>query len=641
MQKPDRHFFDQSVLYVVSILILLILSVWWRISILQDIPINYDAGIHLVVGKLWAVGYAPYEEIFVSYPPLFLWSLGIPWRLFNQALALQLLMALYALLGVLATVYLGTVYGGKLAGIIAGFFLSFSPAYFVASFEIMTEVPSIGLAVVSIALAEKYRRSGGWVWAALAGGSLAFGLSLKLLPIYAVPYIALLVILRYVKFYSIATIIESLNDNRQVWFRDLVVMAGSFVVIFFVPLLFFDIAAFYNQVVAMRIVSRAVQLNPFDSNSRDILGFLFGNAGLMALALYGLTFVVAQQLPRYGVLLVWFVLVWISMYVHVPLRDKHLPIFLPILALFAGLGITHMIDLVRQNRSGSYSLQSLTVGLSALVAVSMFIWQVPAVVAENRGEGRPNNISDERARALALIDQIALPTDCVIADNPVFVYSTQRLPPPELAETSQTRIDTGHLTFADLTYLIERDQCHVVAVVTPRFGESIPGLTDWLSERYVALYPQDDTFVYFGLRGVDTHFTELVNMTFTDGPTINGITLSETQLIAGDALFVSLLWSVEQTLTSPMRLRFTLQQADTGEVVHQFERPPFSGMTALGHWPHHTPTRDTMRLDIPSTVLPGRYDLRLSLCQPDTGHCLPFQNDSKNQITLGEIQIQP
>ena len=100
--------------------------------------------------------------------------------------------------------------------------------------------------------------------------------------------------------------------------------------------------------------------------------------------------------------------------------------------------------------------------------------------------------------ATEFVRQISRPEDCVVADNPVFLHYSGRLPPPQLAETSQTRIDTGFLNVHSLTEVLQTYNCHVVATVTPRFRESIPGLQDWLRERYVGEYEKNDFFVFFG-----------------------------------------------------------------------------------------------------------------------------------------------
>jgi 4-amino-4-deoxy-L-arabinose transferase-like glycosyltransferase len=169
-KSPDQTSFNNFIFWG-SIVMLVSLFYWWRSNVFSVFPFNYDEGIHLILGKLWAAGYSPYREIFVSYPPFFLWSLGIPWKIFSQAGALRLLMVTYALAGVLAVIYLGLVYNSRLAGLSAGVILSFTPTFFVPSFAIMTEVPSISIAVAAIALAEKYRRCG----KNIAGVEVGFG----------------------------------------------------------------------------------------------------------------------------------------------------------------------------------------------------------------------------------------------------------------------------------------------------------------------------------------------------------------------------------------------------------------------------------------------------------------------------------
>ena len=112
----------------------------------------------------------------------------------------------------------------------------------------------------------------------------------------------------------------------------------------------------------MRLVSREAQLNPFESNNKDIIEFMFGNPGIMTLTLYGLIFVVGRNLRRYGLLLLWVGFIWVSMYFHVPLRGKHLSIFLPTLAVFAGFRLrflgTHAI------RFWSHQTTSVELGCS-------------------------------------------------------------------------------------------------------------------------------------------------------------------------------------------------------------------------------------------------------------------------------------
>jgi hypothetical protein len=628
-------------MFWISLVGLIVFSCLWRLRVLDTFPLSYDEGIHLILARLWAAGHTPYAEIFVSYPPSFMWSLGVPWQLFNQAGAVQVLMMTYALAGVLAVVYLGSAYNSRLAGLVAGLLLSFAPAYFIASFTIMTEVPSISMAVVAIAFAEKYRRSGSIGWIALAGITLAFGLSLKVLPAYAAPYIVLVIISRHLVVDNGTGIGQHLRASKWPLLRDMAVLAVSFLLAFLIPVFFFDLSSLYEQVVRMRLVSRDTQLNPFESNSEDIVDFLFGNPGITALALYGLVFVVAQGLRKYWLLAVWFSLVWISMVVQVPLRPKHLPIFLPVLVIFAGFAVNHMLIFLKQVRLAGVSLRSITLLFTILVIAAMVVWRVPHVIAENNGQTLVVKENEERLNAVEFIDRVALPDDCVIADNPVFLYQTRRLPPPELSETSQTRIDTGYLTLPDVIGSIQTHKCHIVAVVSPRFGESIPGLREWLADNYLGLYAQSETFVYFAKKGADDEYVPVHNGKFGDLVLLYGLHLSDQPWHPGDKAYVSLFWRLESPMVDSYIEKIELRDASSHKQVYEIVRSPFEGLFDTTEWHIKDQVKDTFRLDLPGDLPAGTYDIYLSLCSVKTESCLAVNRAQQTGLKIGQMIVQP
>src|SRR5688572_3668847 len=556
----------RALLQVTLLAALLFLSYWarlnsnlWQLKVTKN-AYNYDEGIHLIIAKLWAAGYVPYEQIFVSYPPVFIWSLGLPWRLFQEAAALQLLMSTYALVGVVAIVYLGLSYRSYLAGITAGLFLSFAPDYFIPSIAVMGEVQSVGVAILAIALAEKYRRSGGWAWLLLAGGSLAFALSLKIMPVYAVPLIALIVVARYLNLnggWQAAW--ASLHSSRSLLLRDLALLGGSFLLVFLLPFSFFSRTALYNQVFEMRLVSRETEFNAFESNTQDIISFIFGNVSLTLLALAGLILVILPNLRAYWLLLAWFTLVWVSMRFHVPLCPNHLPIFLPILCLMAGLGLDYFFNFIKRGAWNPLSLRAVATLLLIGISLGLALWEIPQVVARDKGPGVDPEANPLRINAIQFIHTISAPEDCVIADNPVFLYSTGRLPPPQLAEASTTRIETGYLSLADITQALAAHHCHVATIVTSRSGETIPGLNDWMATHYLALYNQnDEVLVYFAQKGADRDYTGLSEGEFGGILKLYGVRFTGEK----SSRFVSLYWQLKAPLPAIYNQHLILRQTN-------------------------------------------------------------------------------
>ncbi len=394
----------------------------------------------------------------------------------------------------------------------------------------------------------------------------------------------------------------------------------------------------------MRLVSREVDINPLESNNDYIRDFLFGNPGITALALYGFIFVVARKSNKYWPLVVWFILVWISLYFLVPLRSKHLPLLLPVLAVFAGLAVNHIYNFLKRIGNQKPSLRSLAMLLTITVTLGMFGWNVPYAIAENNGQTLVAKENKERLEAIEFINKIAAPNDCVIADNPVFLYQTNRLPPPELAETSQTRIDTGHLTLQDVIKSIETYRCHVVAIVTPRFGRSIPGLPEWLAENYLGLYARGETFVYFAPKGrlLKQDYTPMQNGNFGNIAQLLGLRLSTQPWSKEQGGYVSLFWQLE----SPIEAQFSeqvivLRNAANDNQVYQTKRLPFEGHFNPTDRHIGTQVRDTFRLDIPTDLAAGTYNLYLSLCAPETAQCLSMNHQTQTELYLDQITLQP
>jgi hypothetical protein len=437
------------------------------------------------------------------------------------------------------------------------------------------------------------------------------------------------------------------GPNLKILFRDLAVMVAGFLAILLAPVFLFNVSALFDQVVAMRLVSRAVELNPLDSNNDFIVDFLFGNPGLLVLASYGFVFVVARNFRQFWPLVLWLGLIWISIYFLVPLRAKHLPIFLPVVALFAGFAIDHIFRFIIKLRNQQVSPRLIAMVLTIFAVLGMFIWNLPYAIAENNGQSLEADVNKERLTAIAFIDTIATYDDCVIADNPVFLYQTRRLPPPELSETSQTRIDSGYLSLQDVIRSIQTHKCHVVAVVTPRFGESMPGLQEWLAENYLGLHAQSETTVYFALKGDpaqrenEKDFTPVENGGFEGIARVNGVRLSGQSWPKENSAYVSLLWQLESPITDDYVEQIILRDTRSQEQVFRMNRVPFEGRFDPATWQVDQQVWDKFRLNFPVGLPPGSYDLNLSLCPLENGPCLSIDEHTGTEVYLGRITLYP
>ena len=194
----------------------------------------------------------------------------------------------------------------------------------------------------------------------------------------------------------------------------------------------------------------------------------------------------------------------------------------------------------------------------------------------------------------------------------------------------------------DIVQAIETYNCHVVAVVTPRFGESIPGLPEWLADNYLGLYAQSETFVYFAKKGTDNNYIPIANGDFGRVVRLYGLRLSEQPWSKGMRGFISLFWELQGPYEDEYNELITLRNVTNRDQIYQVSRVPFEEQFNPAAWQVNERVKDTFWLDLPTDLPGGTYDLYLSLCTSEAGQCLPVENiTERTELYLGQIIIEP
>lgn len=386
-QIKNRDNLSAKVVFGAIILGILAVAALWRANVFGNFPYGYDEGIHIVLAQILSAGYEPYKEAFVSYPPLFAWSMQWPYQLTGKIEAIQLLMAAYSLLAVIGVAYLSYVYAGPIAGIFSAVVVAFIPAYFVPSITVMGEIPSIGLATLAIAGMEYYRRHGGQLPVLLSAIILSASMSMKVLPIYAPVLLGLVILEKNWVNSPLPGGKWAIKFNYKNLSRDILLAALGLSVFILFPLAFYDLKAFWHQVVGMRLASRNVGSEtelaiPVGVIIKD---FLSGNISLVALATLAF-FARWPDLKQNRFLLAWLVLTWLTLYAHIPLRPKHMPILIPVLAVWASLAIPYLARVIKQIYRDGFSLKLVSV-TGAFLLVGLLVWANSATVAAlNQGK---------------------------------------------------------------------------------------------------------------------------------------------------------------------------------------------------------------------------------------------------------------
>ena len=76
-----------------------------------------------------------------------------------------------------------------------------------------------------------------------------------------------------------------------------------------------------------------------------------------------------------------------------------------------------------------------------------------------------------------------------------------------------------------------------------------------------------------------------------------------------------------------------------GELVAQFDGPPFAGLLSTSQWKPNSLYIDNRKLELPSSIAPGDYLLRIGLYSFESGERLPFLPDDSGQRDFESGQL--
>jgi hypothetical protein len=617
---------------------ILLFSFWLRLRYLRNFPWGYDEGIHVLLARLLAAGYAPYSELFVSYPPLFVWSLEWPWRIWGTVEALQLLMTIYALLGVMAVGIVAFRLGGTLAGSLAAIFLSVSATYLAGSRAVMTEVPSVGVATLAIVLAALYTWAGQRGWLLVSGLVMSASLMLKILSPFVLGLIPLMILVHHIQQRKLSS-----RSSRQTFIiglksllNDLLIWGIGLLLPVVLVLLLYNASAMVRQVIVFRLDTRTAYQEDWTENINMLFQFVGGNPALILAAVCGVAIILLKK-QQDG----WFVLVWLALAVifgllQVPLREKHLPLLLPPLAVLGGLGLGWSLARLGRlpwglDRSGVAVASALMAGL-LLILYAGQVWREFSFIS--RVTTRPLN--DEDRMLSDYLQKFTAPNDCLVTDNPTLAFYAERLVPPNLSEVSSARLRAGYLTYDELVAATQDNSCQVVAPISTRLKRTRTDFVDWSKQNFVGLWLYDgEAEVLLAQPLQNPQPTYLVGAILGEQVELIGYDMIETEAETGRSLYVSLYWRALQPFAEDYTIFVHVRDTSHQTVVNG-DHLPYDGRAPTSRWPVGRAVKETIRLPIPSDLPPGEYRVMVGMYSPITLERLPVQADisGENAIIL-------
>jgi hypothetical protein len=121
-------------------------------------------------------------------------------------------------------------------------------------------------------------------------------------------------------------------------------------------------------------------------------------------------------------------------------------------------------------------------------------------------------------------------------------------------------------------------------------------------------------------------------LNFDDQLTLLGLSTTQDHAIAGQALQLSLYWSVTHSLDSDYRVTLSLGD-DNGFTWASIDYAPRAGAYPTSHWPVGKIVRDDVDVNVPFGVPPGRYRLNVSVYPADrSGPALAAREVANGQL---------
>jgi 4-amino-4-deoxy-L-arabinose transferase-like glycosyltransferase len=458
---------------------ILILAMIAMATMLTRFSTEYDEGVYWQSLRAMAQGHPLYNSVFGSQPPGFLLGVYPGYLLLGQSIvAGRIVIALYALAGIVATYVIGRALGGRWVGVLAAGLLALNPRYLQESTTLQAEIPSLTLSLVGIALVAVIMRKPllqTWRLLLIAGAGAALGMAImmKLLAVVALTPAMLLLAMPFI------VELRERRNSRQTLLnvvRDTAILLGGLLLACVVILAPFapQWAALYEQVIGFHLVARGT------SGSGLLANLLLLPDITWIVAALGFAVALWRRMRVAFPPLAWLLAGVLVLVVQRPLFDPHVLILAPPLALLAALGGVAAIGWARSKwnvRAKESLLMAgtlMALGATLLVGLWLDARQIRADSAYDGGT---------RAQMVQALQDHPIPSGIVVTDDQYVAALAGRDTPPELVDTSLVRIGTGSLTAEVVERIIRRDNVRVVLFATDRL-DRLPGLRAWVETNF-------------------------------------------------------------------------------------------------------------------------------------------------------------
>jgi Dolichyl-phosphate-mannose-protein mannosyltransferase len=467
---------------------------------LQALSTNYDEGMYWSSLRAMVTGFARYNPLFHSQPPIFLTSVYPLYLLIGQTLpAARIATLLYTLVAIVAGYFVGRALGGRWAGVATAALLALSPLFLGTTRILLPVAPALALGLVGLAcaLAAPAQTGQRRRWLALASG-IALGVAAGATFAAALTPLPALLYLGAPMFTSMISRDGRIRMPQRDWLQVGAQEAGPDLLWFAVGALvaaILTLAPFvtrlpelWNQAItvpleASRALDRGVGANLAD------LWTVFLNQGLIWLALTALVALGLGAWRRAWTLLpltLWLLAVALYLLAHHPFDPSDAVWLVAPLAALGGQGIA-LLAARTSNRSGRLKSANVRqspalVTYGVLIALGLALFTGAWISAADNIHATAATADTRILMAYSLATR-TLPNELVATDDPYVAGLAGRIITPELVDTSRVRVAAGALTAQHLEAIITHSDTRTILFAGGEF-DALPGFRAWTEANF-------------------------------------------------------------------------------------------------------------------------------------------------------------
>lgn len=600
-------------------LLLLALSVLWRLPNIDTFGANNDEGAYLMWARLVVEGYPLYSQTHSVSAPLFIEMLAMVFRLFGFGVVLGRVVILSTFVltaGVFAWL------SHRIAGWVGAYgslvILAITPQFFRLSREVMAEVPATLFVMLAIVFAYIYFEKEERRWLFLSGITFAISLMMKALyPAAGVP------------------IAYFIFRNGKSW-RNKIIDASFFGIATLATLVVivspYPWPDFFDQAVKFRTDLRTA----FPLSLSDNSAFILKNLSFWSLWIWsGFGAIVSIDKIRTQAWLVWLLASITLALWQTPLFWQHITILLPPIILLSLEVIPYIKTISRHDEIQYIWLRKTIFAIMLLVT----LFNIPKAIAFAQWKIEDTGISGGEFEAVEILSQVTRGADFVISDSQKTALFADKLTPPPMGDIANVAIVSGKQT--PETLIETSNQYHIQAVLvwTNRLSY-LPSYLDWAEQNFFVHKKWDNWHqLYFGRKY--SHGEPMSNNQFThfgDSIMLRGYSIDTEKMSAGETLPITLYWQGTQAIETSYTIFSHVLNAD-GALVAQMDSLPIYGYYPTNQWVPDEIVPDRMDIPLPTDLPSGTYSVIVGMYDVKTMKRLS-QPDGRDFIQLGTIVLE-